>query len=1463
MVEGVSDKSFRLDVLELELKLLNLNVLAAQAEAINKKLERDLGVVTDIDLSPEVDTRLISNTLPDRETEKLNNKFEVKDFNVAIMNPGGINSKRESILNAVHKLDIRALVISETYAVGKEVPVLDKTMEAFFKNRSGTQNKGGVCIFLEKTLAKHSVVIGKSNHDHEWVAVKINYFSPPVVLIGLYGCQTSKNTVAQMKDKWAELWDFADMYKDTATVILAGDANAAIGNQANMVNNCSSMNTNGKFLLKGVSRGNWRILNSLYRGDQRTHEDRSSDSSRCLDYVITNNSELCKRVYIDNKHVITPYRVMSSGPTPVKKYTDHNTVLCTFVLEKKASVKTGPEPPIIVRNEEGDAKFHHYTGEMAEEMLEELNSGTPILNVLKTIMRKLKEAERQSYLRIVVSSIKRKMWGDNEAFMKLTKDLEEKAERVMKCKTNDKIFTMRGQKLLRDRHEEVTSMINDKGELVENREGILDVLTNYNQKLLSRVPHVPDFEEIHRFKKSVVETLDQTRIEEFNTLTPREYVRAVQRIANKGKNMFKQFLKIHPKLQALFFFVFKRMYEEEIVPECFRETILIALFKKNDPKDPGNYRFLHMKSDLSRLYELLIYMKLETHFDRVTAESQMGGRKDGDTVEHLAMLCSIIKDREAKGEGVILTMIDAIKCFDRSFLSDNHATLQVEGADRKALKVMYKLSNKNKVRVAGSEKSFEQSDGVGQGSVGGARITTSAITESTERHVGKLPKQLALTHCDEVINQQGFVDDVILDNDNTDAARISTRLYSNTLYELAMSAHTLKSVQIVAGDATWIAKIEAELKDDPCILQGFALKTVTSERYLGMHFVSGSYKQTIDKNVKVKCGLMKAAALEIRAMCDIPEIKRFGKAAAQKLLAQSQVVPVCLYATSSWIGIEDSQYKELEDAFRDCLAIIMSVPKTTNYSALLKVNGLIHMEMFIDMVKLKVWNWKMNVKKSGRMYRVVLYEIVNNVKGGLAEDLSRLCSKYQLRDLCLTELDPAVITRNCRQESYRRQWREHLTLKSVPMMLTADKVRFTFYEYPENLSRALIMKELGLLVLKTMQPHKFLERNMSSPKDRSCIWAPLCVDSLDDLQHLRCCPYYTTKYKEDRDPVLAEAVFLDAISRERSRKFAQPMILFGSDHECYDEILDEPSIKYSNKLADKVLANLAIRSDPVNSRDINSVKMFKTNVKEVVSLVKMCVDVIKSDSSALNLINPNLNCGWWLSHLASTTKMQVMGWARILPKSRNQQLIPKTYSDFITSIKRTIHTVGSVVRNNKEFIIMAPYEFTRSKVKERKEAKIVTYNNEVAMDDECDFPLTSHVIIKASDGMRRSKTNVITKKTKVINKTKSSTRVTLAISRETTIEEELEAEWNLLREDANTAMETDEGVTDNNADKKSSEDSRSSSTSWDSTWSILTGTPPPSTTTTDAEGSDKDEDLTETEENGNNKKEKANKSAKI
>ena len=110
------------------------------------------------------------------------------------------------------------------------------------------------------------------------------------------------------------------------------------------------------------------------------------------------------------------------------------------------------------------------------------------------------------------------------------------------------------------------------------------------------------------------------------------------------------------------------------------------------------------------------------------------------------------------------------------------------------------------------------------GLIGGARITTSAITECTERHLNRLDKGTALMHRNEITSQQGFIDNVILIAMIAVAARACCLLYSDALSEFAMSAHPVKSVQILAGRPEWVEAFQLQMEDEPCKLQGFEVK---------------------------------------------------------------------------------------------------------------------------------------------------------------------------------------------------------------------------------------------------------------------------------------------------------------------------------------------------------------------------------------------------------------------------------------------------------------------------------------------------------------------------------------------------------------------------------------------------------------------------------------------------------------
>ena len=49
---------------------------------------------------------------------------------------------------------------------------------------------------------------------------------------------------------------------------------------------------------------------------------------------------------------------------------------------------------------------------------------------------------------------------------------------------------------------------------------------------------------------------------------------------------------------------------------------------------------------MSRILEMMIYMKLEKTFETYTGRSQCGGMKENDTLEHLVMIMSALKQQK-------------------------------------------------------------------------------------------------------------------------------------------------------------------------------------------------------------------------------------------------------------------------------------------------------------------------------------------------------------------------------------------------------------------------------------------------------------------------------------------------------------------------------------------------------------------------------------------------------------------------------------------------------------------------------------------------------------------------------------------------------------------------------------------------------------------------------------------------
>ena len=212
------------------------------------------------------------------EAMKCSQKPESDQIVFATMNPAGLNSSKSKVIEKIVALNkIQVLVICETNASGSEIPFISNDMTAFHRNRnSAGKCKGGVSIFVNKTLASQCIIREKGSETwgDEYIVLRMNCFTVPVVLFAMYGKQ-EVGLREDIRNRWRRLFGVLEDLKNDGNVVLAmGDWNVAIGNHLNMTRNDESVSIGGKEVIKLVHAGDWEIMNHLCPGDQRSHYDR-------------------------------------------------------------------------------------------------------------------------------------------------------------------------------------------------------------------------------------------------------------------------------------------------------------------------------------------------------------------------------------------------------------------------------------------------------------------------------------------------------------------------------------------------------------------------------------------------------------------------------------------------------------------------------------------------------------------------------------------------------------------------------------------------------------------------------------------------------------------------------------------------------------------------------------------------------------------------------------------------------------------------------------------------------------------------------------------------------------------------------------------------------------------------------------------------------------------------------------
>ena len=112
-----------------------------------------------------------------------------------------------------------------------------------------------------------------------------------------------------------------------------------------------------------------------------------------------------------------------------------------------------------------------------------------------------------------------------------------------------------------------------------------------------------------------------------------------------------------------------------------------------------NVRFIHIKEWLARLVEALTVQPMKAEIFAAGTKYQIGGCPGKRTVFHLFVVKSNIALKLLMGGGVILTLLDLVKFFDKQSLIDACDALYQARVNNKFFRVWYKLNERTEIEV--------------------------------------------------------------------------------------------------------------------------------------------------------------------------------------------------------------------------------------------------------------------------------------------------------------------------------------------------------------------------------------------------------------------------------------------------------------------------------------------------------------------------------------------------------------------------------------------------------------------------------------------------------------------------------------------------------------------------------------------------------------------------------------------
>ena len=385
--------------------------------------------------------------------------------------------------------------------------------------------------------------------------------------------------------------------------------------------------------------------------------------------------------------------------------------------------------------------------------------------------------------------------------------------------------------------------------------------------------------------------------------------KALKRVSSKPGEKYKFIVRGGYSLKNALFVLFSTVWKNESIPDSWHESELVQLWKGKGSKSIlDNMRHLHIKKDTQKMFNQMVTIAAEDKLIANMSKFQLASKPGHRATEHLFVVMSMMLLNEKIGDGMIVTLFDLTKYFDKESAVDCHYELYKSEIKGKLYRLLFLLNKNIRIRVktpVGLTDAEDTGAGVGQGTVSGAITSSVNLDNGVKEYfhdegdnpdaapvaTRKKAKMEVVKYDDIALAPLLYQDDLFNMSNSREAAQEANDRMESLLESKLLDLNTQKTCFIITGGKKGRKRLEKDVENSPLMIYNSRMKQVTVEKYLGMQ-LAATAAASVTATVNKRLGLATRAIYEARAVIEDHRSQAVGGIVAAFEIWERSAIPM-------------------------------------------------------------------------------------------------------------------------------------------------------------------------------------------------------------------------------------------------------------------------------------------------------------------------------------------------------------------------------------------------------------------------------------------------------------------------------------------------------------------------------------------------------------------------------------------